>query len=269
MVGRVRRAGREVGEERLVGHQRLLLAHPLDRVRRQIVIEVVALLRRPPWLHRRRALIERRIPLIGLATEEAVEVVEPHPGRPLPIRAHRARLPHRHLVALAELRRAVAIEVEDLRQRRGRVRPHRVVAGRGRRELGDVPHPHGVVVAAGEQRRPGRRAQRRRVKARVLQPLRREPLEVRRPARAAERTRGAEADVVDQHHQDVRGALRRPQRHDRRIRRVRVLGVIRRQPGRRDVGNRQRMPAMSLRRISHRNASRVASSARPSCPADG
>ena len=46
VVRRVRRAGREVHEERLVGHQRLLLAHPRDRLVGEILGQVVALLRR-------------------------------------------------------------------------------------------------------------------------------------------------------------------------------------------------------------------------------
>ena len=69
VVRGVRGPGREVGEERLVGHQRLLLADPLDRAVGHVVGEVVALLgacgrarsawspRRAPgstgWSHRR------------------------------------------------------------------------------------------------------------------------------------------------------------------------------------------------------------------------
>ena len=45
VVRRVRGAGREVGEERLVRHQRLLLADPVDGVVGQVLGEVVALLR--------------------------------------------------------------------------------------------------------------------------------------------------------------------------------------------------------------------------------
>ncbi len=184
VVRRVGRPRREVGEERLVGHQRLLLADPLGRLRREVVVEVVALLRRLVRLDRRGALVERRVALVRLAAEEAVEVLEAHAGRPLPVRPHRARLPHRHLVALAELRGAVAVELQDLGQRGGGVRPDRVVARRRRRQLGDVAHPDRVVVAAGQQRRAGRRAQRRRVEAGVLQPVGGESLEVRRAARA-------------------------------------------------------------------------------------
>ena len=51
--------------------------------------------------------------------------------------------------------------------------------------------------------------------------------------------RGGEADVVDQHDEDVRRALRRAERLDRRERRGRVLGVVRREPDRRDVRDRQ------------------------------
>ena len=46
VVRRVRGAGREVHEERLVGHQRLLLAHPPDRLVGHVLGEVVALVRR-------------------------------------------------------------------------------------------------------------------------------------------------------------------------------------------------------------------------------
>ena len=46
VVRRVRRARREVHEERLVGHERLLLAHPRDRLVGHVLGEVVALLGR-------------------------------------------------------------------------------------------------------------------------------------------------------------------------------------------------------------------------------
>ena len=79
------------------------------------------------------------------------------------------------------------------------------------RRLGDAGHAVGRVVAAGEQARPGRRAQRGRVPLGVAQPGRGDPVDVRRvdqPAVAAQR---AESDVV-QHHVDH---VRRPRRGDR------------------------------------------------------
>ena len=202
VVRRVRRTRREVHEERLVGHQRLLLAHPLDRLVGHVAHEVVALLRGAIGLDRGRALVQRRVVLVRLAADEAVEVLEAAAGRPVVERPQRARLPHRHLVALAELGGRVAVELEDLRQRSARVRPHRVVPRRGRRDLGDAAHPDHVVVAAAQQRRPRRRAQRRRVEAIELQPAGREPLRVRRRARPAERARRTEA----RHHRSGRPA---------------------------------------------------------------
>ena len=53
----------------------------------------------------------------------------PTAGRPGVERAERARLPHRDLVALAELRGRVAVQLQRLGQRRRRVRPQRAVPG--------------------------------------------------------------------------------------------------------------------------------------------
>ena len=148
--------GREVHEEGLVRHQRLLLADPVDGVVGEILGEVVTLLRSPVGLDRRGPAVQRRRVLVGLAADEAVEVLEPaaHAG-PRIERAHRAGLPDGHLVALPELRRGVAVELERLGQRRAGVRPDRAVARRRRRDLGDPAHPDRVVVPAAQQARPG------------------------------------------------------------------------------------------------------------------
>ena len=169
VVRGVGRPGREVHEERLVRHQRLLLAHPADRPVGQVLGQVVALLRGRRRLDRCRAVVQRRVPLVVLPADEPVERLEPAAARrPRVERAHRRGLPHRHLVALAELRRRVPVQLQRHRQRRLRVRPQRAVARRRRRRLGDAAHPDRVVVAAGQQRRPGRRAQRRGVEPVVL-----------------------------------------------------------------------------------------------------
>ncbi len=169
----VRRAGREVGEERLVAHQRLLLADPLDRVVGQVLGEVVALLRRLVRLDRDRPFVERRVVLVRLAADEAVEVLEPAAAaRPRVEGAERARLPDRYLMALAELRGRVAVQLERLGERRARVRAHRRVARRRRRDLGDPAHADRVVIASGEQRGARRRAERGRVEAVELDALR-------------------------------------------------------------------------------------------------
>ena len=162
-----------------------------------------------------------------------------------------AALPDRHFVTLAELRGGVAIELQGLRQRRAGVRFHRILPrGRGR-EFGDRPHAHRVMVAAAEERRAGRRAERGRVESRVLQTAGGELLEVRRPARAAERGRRAEAGIIDQDDQDVRCAGRRTDRPDRRILRVRVLRVERREADRGDIRNRQHAALDRVFRLGH------------------
>ncbi len=250
VVRRVRGPRREVGEERLVRQQRLLLADPRDRLVGHVGHEVVALFGRLLGLDRDRALVDRRVVLMGLAADEAVEVLEAAPGGPVVERAHRARLPDRHLVALAELRRRVAVQLQGLRERRAGVRAHRAVAGSRRRELRDAAHADGVVVPAAQESRPRGRAQRSRVEAVVLEARRRQALGVGRIDRAAERARGAEADIIDQDDEDVGSPLRGPQRLDRRERGVRVLRVIGREPDGRDVGNRQYI-ALRLRPLGH------------------
>ena len=231
VVGRVRRARREVHEERPVGHQRLLLAHPRDGLVGHVLGEVVPLLRSLGRLERRRALVDRRVVLVRLTADEAVEVLEATAtGRPRVERAHRARLVHRHLVALAELRGRVPVQLEDLRQRRGRVGTDPVVARRRRRELGDATHPDRMVIATGEQRLTRRRAQRSRVEPGVLQPSRGEPLRDRSVARPTERARRREADVVEQHDEHVRRARGRTQLLGRREARRRILRVVGDQP---------------------------------------
>jgi hypothetical protein len=159
----------EVHEEGLVGHERLLLARPLDRLVGHVLGEVIALLGRLLRLNRRRPLVDGRVVLIRLTADEAVEVLESTAsGRPGVEGPHRAGLPDRHLVALAELRRRIAVQLQRLRQGRTRVGADRVVPGGGRRKLGDHPHPNRVVVAARQQGRPRGGAQRRCVEPVVL-----------------------------------------------------------------------------------------------------
>ena len=241
MVRGMRGARRVVDEERLVGHQRLLLRDPVDRVIGHVLREVVPLLGCPVGLHGDRVLVDRRRVLVRLAADEAVEVLEARARRPRAERAHGARLPDRHLVALPELRGRVAVQLQRLGERREGVRPDRVVARRRGRDLRDPAHADRVVVAACEERLAGRRAERGRVEAVVLEAVRREALGCRRRDRPAERARRREADVVEQDNEHVGRALRRPERLDRRERGRRILRVIGDEPRSRPVGDRQNL----------------------------
>ena len=240
VVRGMRRAGREIHEERLVGHERLLLAHPPDRLVRHVLGEVIAFLRRLLGLDRRGAVVDRRIPLVGLAAEKAVEVLESAAASgPLVHRAERTRFPDRDLVALAELRRRVTIELEGHGERRLVLRQHRGVTWRRRRDLADGAHVHRVMIAACQERLARRRTERGRVEAVELQSVPGQPLGVRRGNGAAKRARGTKPAVVYEDDEHVGRALRRPQRHDRGKLRFGILRVIRCQPDVLRVGNRK------------------------------
>ena len=251
MMGRVGRARREIHHERLVGHQHLLLAHPGDGAVREVFRQRIALLGRLGRLHGRCALIEPGKVLVRLAADEAVEMLEARTGRPLVERPHGRDFPIGHFVALAELRRRIAVELQDLGQRRFFLGPDAVVARRRRRHLGDRAHADGVMVSTGEKRLARRRAQSGRVEPIVLQPIGRKAFGGGRVARAAKGARGAEADIVEENDQDVRRAFRRAQRHDRGIFRVGILGVVSRQTDMLRVRNWQNVAGKFLVRIGH------------------
>ena len=133
---------RVVDEERLVRHQRLLLADPPDRPVGHVLGEVVALLRCGLRLHSRGALIDPRVVLVGLPADEAVEVLESTTASgPRVERSHRTCLPDRHLLTLTELGSRVAVLPQRQRQRCTRVRPDRTVTRCRGRQLGDDSHP--------------------------------------------------------------------------------------------------------------------------------
>ena len=166
---------------------------------REVGHQVIAGIRRR--LDEAHAVDESRRPLVGLATDEPVELLEAAEGRPVIERTRRARLPHRDLVALAELRGVVPGLSQDLRQRNTRIRARRPIAGRRRGGLGDLPHTHLVMVAAAEHGRTRRRADRRGVEPAVAQPTACQALSRRHRHGTAERTGGTETDVIQQDEQ--------------------------------------------------------------------
>jgi len=149
------------------------------------------------------------MPLVAVAADEAVEVLEAETARPEIEWPGAARHPVRHVVHLPEPRGVVSVLSKHLAHRAGALRHEGVVTGVARRHLRDDTARVGVVIASCDQRGSGRRAQRRRVEGVVAEPALREALEVRRLDRSAEGATRAEPHVVGEDQEDVRRALRR------------------------------------------------------------
>src|SRR5271165_3195361 len=227
MVRSMGSAGCEIDEERLVRGQRLLLSDPFHSLIRHVIDKVVAFFGGPLVFTRRRTLVERRVPLVGLAADEAVEVFEAAAtGRPSVERPVRTCLPDRHFVALAEMRGRVAVELKRSRQRGHRIREYRAVARRRSSNFGDAAHAGGVVVAPSQHRLSCGRAERCRVEPIELQAVGRQFLRVRRLARSTKSTGRTKASVVDENQQHIGRPCRGPQVPDGWELRFRVLSVI-------------------------------------------
>ena len=207
MMRRMGRTRREVDERRLLRRQGFLVLDPGHRlvghVGHEVVVRVVG------QFDHGRAVVQERRPLVRLAADEAVELVEALVGRPAVEGTGDAGFPCGRLVPLAERRRGIAIEPQGFGQRRSGVRNLAGGAGQTGRHLGDEGHVHRVVVASGLERRAGRRTQRGGVEVVVAQALLCQRIQGRHRDRATERRRYAEAHVVDQHDDDIGRALRR------------------------------------------------------------
>ena len=204
----MRRTRRVVDEERPVRRDRLLVADPLDGLVGDVVVEVVVRLAEV-WLDGTGAVECGRPPLVGLRSDEPIEVLEAEIRRPEAERPGLARLPVRHVVVLAEPRGVPSVLLQDLRDRRGVLAHQAVVAGITRRHFSDDPGVHRVMVATGDERRARWRAERGRVELRVAQAILRQPFQRRRGHRPAKGARCAVADVVEQDQQDVGRTFRR------------------------------------------------------------
>ena len=212
MVRRVGAARDVIEEER---HRRIdvvQLVHPVNGVIRHRGGQVPV--RMPDIGIDRRGVAEQvRLPLAGIAADEAIEILEAHAGRPLVERPGLARLVGRRVVVLAEPGRAVAVLQQDAADGCAVLADDAVVAGEAGRCLRDHAEADRVVVAPGDQRRACRRAQRGRMEIGVAQPVRGDAVQRRRRNDAAEGGRRGEADVVGHDEQDVGRALGR---HDPR-----------------------------------------------------
>ena len=220
VVRGVRRSGRVIQEERPVRGDGLHVVDVLDGAVGEVHREVVALLRRTGLVDRVVVVDQVRIPLVGLRAEETVEAVEAAPERPAASGRGEVHLVLGGQVPLSDGGGAEALVDQHLSHRGalGRNVPVGIREADGR--LGDAGHPVRGVVAAGQQARPGRRAQGSRVPLGVAQTRRRDPVDVRGVDQTAITTETGEAHVVQHDVEHVRRSrrrlrllVRRPVRH--------------------------------------------------------
>ena len=200
----------EVAEERAMRSRRLLTLDPGDRLVGEILGQVVVVTTEVGF-DRRGLVIDRRLPVRRLGTDDAVEAIEAHPGGPSVKGPRRALLPRRREMPFAEGARAVAVPPQDLGDGGRLLRDCAVVPGKAVRDLGDAAHVHRMMISAGEKSCPSGGTQRRRVELVVAKPGTRHPIDCWGGHRAAERAAGAEADVIEEDQDDIGGAGRRPQ----------------------------------------------------------
>jgi hypothetical protein len=131
----------------------MLHMDPIDgaigHVANQDIVRVV-----PGRQHRLRVLEQRRVPVVRIATEESVEVLEAQSRSPLVEGPVGALQPIGNQVVLAEPRRVVTVAHQNVADRSGVLGKDRIVPRVSSGELCDVAEAHAVVVAARKQRRP-------------------------------------------------------------------------------------------------------------------
>ena len=198
----VRRARRPIHQERLVGRKGAMLAKPRQRLVRHVRTQVIGLVVRR--LDRNGVLEQARLILRSLARHESVEIVEAVARRPTVERTHRGRFRRRRVVPFAEGRGLVAVVAQHRRNRRGALRDDAGVAVEIERPLRDRARADALVIAPGQQRRPGRRADRGRVELVEGDAVVGEARQCRRVDLAAKRVGQAKADVVEEDDEDVR-----------------------------------------------------------------
>ena len=240
MVRRVGGARRILDEERLRGHRLIhaiqvidrVVGHAGDQVPLRFALEGIDL---------GGVAVEVRLPLVGIAADEAVEVLEAQAGRPFVERSRLAGGEGRGVVVLAEPRRGVAVVEQDPSDGGLVVRDDAVVTGEPRGLLGNHTKAHRVVVPSGDQRGARRRTECGRVDVVVAQTVLRDTVHRRRRNDAAEGRGHPEPGVIRDDEQDVGRTLGR---YDaRRPPRRRLQGVILDHAAERRLGRRQLLAA--------------------------
>ena len=199
----------EVQEEGFARRPLLLVLHHADGLIGQILAEVVALL----WPAGRLDIVvvtdQIGRPVVRVPLQEPVVALETEAERPGREGTGSRALPARGEVPLADRHRRIAGVAQEAGQRGRRLGESGVVAGEAQGDVRQEAHPHRMVVAAGEERCPGRGAQGGDVEAVERCAARREAVEVRRADVGAEGAQVAEAGVVQHDGDHIGRTLRR------------------------------------------------------------
>jgi len=207
LQGRVGRAGGHVEEDGFIGREAFLLKDPGAGVVGEVFGEGVVGGAAGRWVEADGlgAFDELRVPLVGFAVEEAVVVVAALVGGPVVEGAGLRGFGVGDEVPLADAGGGVAVVGEDLGEQRGGARDGGGVAGVSVGPVGDGAHADGVIVASGEERGAGGRAEGFDAEVGVAKALRGELAEGGRGDDAAEGGGLAVAGVVDKDEEDVGG----------------------------------------------------------------
>ena len=181
-----------------------------------------------------------RIPLVRLAAHKAVEALKTTAQRPLFLRRREVHLILGGQVPFPNRVRIPTTLDEHLRDVRAFTRDVAIGVGEPVGDLRDPRHPVRRVVAPRHQTRPCRRAQRRGMKVRVLEPALGDPVNVWRLDQPAVRFQRREPDIIEHDVHHVRRALRRRLLDERLPVRDRLLDI--------DVDR-------ALKRLSHLDSS--------------
>ena len=208
-MGCMRAAGDVIEEERLLRRCGIQPLQVTDRLIRHVGGKVVI---RLPDRRIDLGMIAKKIgrPLVGFTAHEPIEILEAHPAGPLIERAGYAVEIGRCVVVFAEPRGRVAIVTENGANGGLVSGDDAVVARVTRGHFADHAATHRVVVAAGDERRPRRRAERGGVELRVAQARIRETIHRRRRDDTAKGSGDAVALIVGHYQQHVGRA---PGRH--------------------------------------------------------
>ena len=193
----------EIGKEGTIGSNRDGVVNELDRFVDEVFTEVVSLGRSRCRIDSMVVVDEVGGELIGFAIKESVETIETTLQRPCVVGAGCGSFVHGTQMPLPERKGCVANLTQNLAHRGCILRNATSHVRIARIEIGDTAHSDGVVIAACQQRRSSRRAQRRHMEVGKAQTIAGQLVDVGRDHVGAKAVEVRETKIVEEHHDNV------------------------------------------------------------------